>query len=130
MRLHSVAGEPHEHRLPVPDRGRADPPDECLGDLRFRARLSAPDWEALPLAVRRRFARRLADGDSVIYVGRVVETRMSAAGWCLAQATRLIGAPLPLGRDRDVPAVVAVTEVMRGGGQVWTRLYARRAGFP
>jgi hypothetical protein len=33
-----------------------------------------------------------------------------------------------------VPAVVAVTEDMagggHGGGQVWTRLYARRAGFP
>jgi len=26
--------------------------------------------------------------------------------------------------------LVAVTEDMAGGGQVWTRLYARRAGFP
>jgi len=30
----------------------------------------------------------------------------------------------------DGAAVVAVTEDLVGGGQVWTRLYARRAGFP
>jgi hypothetical protein len=104
--------------------------DDFLGDLRFRALLSEPEWAALPPAVRRRFSRRLADGGTIVYAGTVVETRMSRVGWWLAQAVRPLGAPLPLSCDCDVPAVVAVTEDLSGGGQVWTRLYARRAGFP
>jgi hypothetical protein len=127
MRLTSIASESRQepHRLPG-DTGAV----QCLGDLRFRALLSDHDWEALPLAIRRRFSRRLADGGTIVYAGTVIETRMSRAGWWLAQAIRPIGGPLPVSRDRDVPAVVAVTEDMAGGGQVWTRLYARRAGFP
>jgi hypothetical protein len=123
----SIASEPW--RLPRPP-SPADAAETPLGDLRFRALLSDPDWEALPPAVRRRFSTRLAAGDTTVYAGRVVETRMSRLGWCLAQAVRAIGAPLPLACDRDVAAVVAVTEEMAGGGQVWTRVYARRGGFP
>src|SRR5262249_53570021 len=74
-------------------------------------------WDALPLAVRRRFSKRLAGGATLVYAGRVIETQMSLAGWCLAQATRLVGAPLPLGRERDVPAGVAVTEGAAAGGR-------------
>ena len=33
-------------------------------------------------------------------------------------------------RDAHVPSVVTVTEDMATGGQIWTRLYARRNGFP
>src|SRR5262249_55050248 len=106
------------------------PADEHLGDLRFRSLLCDRDWSALPPEVRRRFSRRLAGGGTVVYAGRVLETRMSRLGWCLAQALRPIGAPLPLARERDGPAVVAVTEDVAGGGQVWTRVYARRSGFP
>lgn len=101
-----------------------------LGDLRFRALLPDRDWSALPPETRRRFSHRLAGGATVVYAGRVVETRMSRLGWCLAQALRLIGGPLPLTRDNDVAAVVAVTEDLTGGGQVWTRVYARRGRFP
>jgi hypothetical protein len=127
MRLTSIASEPRQ----APQRPRGERgADESLGDLRFRALLSDHDWEALPPAIRRRFSRRLADGGTIVYAGTVIETRMSRAGWWLAQAIRPIGGPLPVSRDRDVPAVVAVTEDMAGGGQVWTRLYARRAGFP
>src|SRR5262245_53497801 len=104
--------------------------DGPLGDLRFRALLSDADWASLPLAVRRRFSKRLAGGNTAIYVGTVLETWMSRAGWLLAQALRLIGGPLPTARDAGVPAVVSVTEDMASGGQVWTRLYARRRGFP
>ncbi|HUI96606.1 MAG TPA: DUF4166 domain-containing protein [Xanthobacteraceae bacterium] len=125
-----VADQARDCVASVAGRGHAELCDQGLGDLRFRALLSAPDWDALSPAVRRRFSRRLAGGMTAVYVGRVTETRMSGAGWCLAQAARLIGAPLPLGRDHDVAAVVAVTEDRSGGGQNWTRLYARRAGFP
>ena len=128
--LPSIAGDPQDKGALARERGRADICDEFLGDLRFRALMSAHDWDALPLAVRRRFSKRLAGGATLVYAGRVIETQMSLAGWCLAQATRLVGSPLPLGRERDVPAVVAVTEEIATGGQTWTRIYARRAGFP
>lgn len=112
-------------------RGLAAPkPDESVGDLCFRALLSDEDWASLPLPIRRRFTKRLAGGRTVVYAGEIVETRMSAAGWCLAQLGRFVGAPLPLSRDVNVPSVVTVTEEMATGGQVWTRLYGRRRGFP
>jgi hypothetical protein len=55
---------------------------------------------------------------------------MSVSGWILAQACRFIGAPLPLERESGVSAVVSVTEDGASGGQVWTRVYARKRGFP
>jgi len=117
-------------RPPTPPSVADDAPADSLGDLRFRALMPDGDWGALPLETRRRFSRRLADGGTIVYAGRVVEMRISRLGWCLAQALRLIGGPLPLARDHDVAAVVAVTEDMAGDGQVWTRVYARRSGFP
>jgi hypothetical protein len=99
-----------------------------LVDIRFRALMREGDWASLPPAIRRRFSRHLAGGQTIVYAGEVLESRLSWAGWWLAQAARLIGAPLPIRRDAHVPSVVTVTEGM--GGQVWTRLYARRRGFP
>jgi len=101
-----------------------------LGDLRFRALMSDADWAALPLPIRRRFSKRLAGGNTAVYVGEVLETQMSGAGWLLAQAARLIGGPLPVSRDAHTPSVVTVTEDVATQGQHWTRLYARRSGFP
>ena len=49
---------------------------KLLDDRRFRALLSDEDWGRLPLATWRRFSKRVADGDSVVYVG-VVDTRES-----------------------------------------------------
>jgi hypothetical protein len=119
MNLDDVAREAH-----------ADLAERSLGDLRFRALLSEEEWFSLPAAVRRRFTRRLSDGNTTVYSGRVLETWMSGAGWLLAQAARLIGGPLPTATDADVPSVVTVTEDFSTGGQIWTRLYARRRGFP
>lgn len=104
--------------------------DPCLGDLRFRALLTDAEWSRLPAAVRRRFSKRLAGGRTAVYTGRVTDMVMSRAGFVLAQLARLIGGPLPTSCDVDVPSVVTVTEDMSNGGQVWTRLYTRRAGFP
>ncbi len=105
-------------------------PSPTLGDLRFRALLSPEEWAALPAPVRARFSKRLTAGDSVVYVGAVDETRITRAGRLFAQAARLIGGPLPLFDEVGIPAVVTVTEDAPSGGQVWTRMYARRSGFP
>jgi len=101
-----------------------------LGDLRFRALVSEADWERLPYAIRRRFSKRLAGGATAVYVGEITDIHMSKAGWLLAQAARLIGGPLPTTCDLRVPSIVTVTEDIATGGQIWTRLYARRNGFP
>jgi hypothetical protein len=104
--------------------------DAALGDLRFRALLPDGDWERLPRATRQRFSKRLAGGGTAIYVGEVVEIRLSRIGWWVAQMARLIGGPLPTGVDAHVPSIVTVTEDAATGGQIWTRIYARRSGFP
>jgi hypothetical protein len=105
-------------------------PDASLGDLRFRALLSSEDWESLPPATQRRFSKRLAGGAVAVYAGEVVEVSFSRAGWWLSQLARLIGGPLPIAADTGVPSVVTVTEDAVAGGQVWTRIYARRRKFP
>jgi hypothetical protein len=115
----------------APTQAHAEGADSCaLGDLRFRALLAEADWYELPLPIRRRFSKRLADGETAVYVGEILEMRLSRAGWLLAQLLRLIGAPLPTASDSGVPSVVTVTEEMATGGQIWTRLYARRRSFP
>jgi hypothetical protein len=101
-----------------------------LGDLRFGNLLTHEDWAALPIAIRRRFSRRVADGGAIVYAGEVVETRRNAAGYLFAQAARLCGGPLPLACDTHVPAIVSVTEDGASGGQIWTRVYGRKRGFP
>ena len=118
---------------------KSEPKPE-LGDLRFRALMTEEEWFSLPLAIRRRFSKRLAGGQTIVYAGEILESWTSRAGWWLVQAARLIGGPLPLTRDtqvrsarvptKRVASVVTVTEDMASGGQIWTRLYARRKGFP
>ena len=102
---------------------------EPLGDLRFRSLISDADWAALPLSIRRRFSRRVADGNTVVYVGEILETRMSVTGRLLAQAMRLVGSPFPICRNAHMPCVVSITEDPSIGGQTWTLLYARRRHF-
>jgi uncharacterized protein DUF4166 len=105
-------------------------PRSEVQDLRFRALMPDRDWYSLPDAIRGRFSKRLAHGKSAVYAGEVVDTVLSRGGWLLAQLARLIGAPLPLNRSKHVPSVVTVTEDKATRGQIWTRLYARRRGFP
>lgn len=100
-------------------------------DDRF-AKLVGPEaWQRLCPAVRKRFAKRLNGGASVAYQGRVVSMQMNLAGRMLANAARIIGAPLPYDLSSiDQPAVVTVTEDIAGSGQFWIRQYGRKAGFP
>ena len=111
-----------------PNRAPALPP--ALGDLRFRQLLGSTAWHILPAAIRQRFSKRLEDGRTVVYIGRTTHMRMNHAGFILAQLARIIGGPLPISRDVDVPSIVTVTEDIATGGQIWTRLYAHRNGFP
>ena len=112
---------------------RRDPPtplpEADLVDLRFRALLPEADWNALPAAVRRRFSKRVAHGATVVYRGHVVGVEANPVGRLLAHAARLIGGPLPLVFDPGA-GIVTVTEDALGQGQVWSRLYVRRSGFP
>jgi len=105
------------------------PRDDDSGDTRFRALMRTEDWESLPVAIRRRFSKRLANGATVLYAGEVLETTMSRMGWLWAQLLRLIGGPLPLTRNRHVAAVVVVTEDRASRGQIWTRLYGQPGRF-
>jgi Domain of unknown function (DUF4166) len=138
MRAPAVAEILRSPVRPKPE-PRPEPAAE-LGDLRFRALMTEAEWFSLPLAIRRRFSKRLAGGQTLVYAGEIIESWMSRAGWWLAQAARLIGGPLPLTRDARAPSarapavrvasVVTVTEDLSSGGQIWTRLYARRKSFP
>jgi Domain of unknown function (DUF4166) len=114
--------------LQLPERPPAK--DACLHDLRFRALLGRAEWEALPAEVRRRFSKRLRGAQVALYRGLVVEMHMSRLGWALAQVCRLLGAPLPLNRKPGGGALVSVSEDRGGGGQCWTRIYARPGRFP
>lgn len=117
--------------IEAPAAPRTDPSlDDFLGDFRFRALLREREWASLPDAIRRRFSKRLPHGGSTVYAGEVLETRMNIGGWLLAQVLRPIGGPLPTARCGHVPSVVTVTEDKASGGQIWTRIYARRRGFP
>ena len=123
-------------RGPAPcDRGVESPAPsaadhDSLYDYRFRRLVPAAAWDALPADVRRRFSKRLAGQAVATYGGEIVWTRLSAAGWLLAQICRLIGAPLPLARSGPAPAAVAVSEDRASGSQCWTRLYGRARGHP
>jgi hypothetical protein len=104
--------------------------DDFLGDSRFRALLSEADWRRLTPVVRRRFSRRLAPGETTVYVGTVRHAMLSRLGRLFVQAARLVGAPLPTSADAALPVIVGVTEDATSGGQIWTLIYARRSGFP
>ena len=56
----------------------------ALGDVRFRALMAEADWGRLPLPIRRRFSKRLAGGETAVYVGEIEETTQPA-GWLLAR---------------------------------------------
>jgi hypothetical protein len=99
-------------------------------DARFRALLGRDEWERLPPEVQARFSKRLSGATTALYRGLVVDMHVSRPGWILAQACRLFGAPLPLCREAGGAAVVSVSEDHRRGGQCWTRIYARKEGFP
>jgi hypothetical protein len=109
---------------------RPDPAPGTLVDLRFRALVGEEAWSRLPEPVQRRFAKCLTPGTMLVYRGEVVATKLSVGGRILAFLARAIGSPLPLTDGATGPALVAVVEDSRLGGQNWTRIYARPGRFP
>jgi hypothetical protein len=99
-------------------------------DTRFRKLLGEQAWLSLPPKVRARFSKHVGAGDTAVYVGRTTQMRLNLAGRVLVGMLRLIGGPLPFSTDTGTASVVTVTEDAARGGQVWTRLYARRRGMP
>ena len=100
-----------------------------LLDLRFRLLVGREAWGALPLAVQQRFSKRLNGQAVALYRGRVVRSEFSRAGWLFAQVLRLVGAPLQISRDTDVPAVVSVSEDGRTAGRCGAGFTGGVAGF-
>ena len=113
-------------RLPLPPASDT----QLFDDHRFRALLPDEDWGRLPVAIWRRFSKRLGEGKTVAYVGEIDDASFSPVGWWIAQIARVIGGPLPTGCETGVPIIVTVTEDAASGGQIWTRICARRQGFP
>lgn len=101
-----------------------------LDDLRFRTLLGKDAWDSLPAAIRRRFSKRVSQGMSILYRGRVTGVRFSLLGRLLAELLRPLGAPLPLSNAVGLATAVTVTEDLASGGQVWSRLFVRPSGFP
>ena len=99
-------------------------------DNRFADLMGQTAWQALPPVIRDRFARKAGPGESVVYAGQVTHLKTTRLGKFLINAALLIGAPLPTSKDLGAASVVTVTEDACGGGQTWSRLYARRAGSP
>jgi hypothetical protein len=123
----------YSHRIKAPSpssREQGGEDREARTDDRFRRLVPRAAWDALPADVQRRFSKRLTGMASATYRGEIVWTRLSRAGWLLAQLCRLIGAPLPLAASGPAPAAVAVSEDRQSGGQCWTRLYGRARGHP
>ena len=114
----------------APDYLSAPVGSAAVGDLRFRTLVGEAAWAELPEAVRRRFSKCLAPEETLIYRGRVVDTRLSRAGRVLSFLARAIGAPLPLTDGATGAALVVVTEDPRLGGQSWLRIYTRPGRFP
>jgi hypothetical protein len=124
-----MAGTAQAHWAMVGWTAPPAPADRSIEQL-----LGPQRWAALPADVRRRFSFHPGKGGTTVYCGEIVEARASRLGWLLAQFARLIGAPLPTRWDESVPASVTVMPVTRAdghaGGQIWTRVYGRRRGFP
>ncbi len=97
-------------------------------DYRFLQLIGLEAWQRLPTAVQRRFSKTLPAGTTVVYQGQVTKTRLNFAGRCLAQATRLIGSPLPRDDGATGPAVVVVTQNQKTTAQNWVRIYTRPKG--
>ncbi len=94
---------------------------ECAKD--YRALLGEVAWRRLAPSVRERFA--VQDCEAV-YVGVMSKVWRSKMGALFAQCCRLIGTPLALHSEDDVPVEVRVYKDEQLGGLTWDRCYRYR----
>lgn len=91
----------------------------------YRLLMGEAAWRRLHPAIQARF-----DGSekarNACYEGIMFTVRSSLAGWLLAQFCRLIGTPLALHQEKNVPMQVRVYPDEQRGGLVWDRLYRFR----
>ena len=95
-----------------------------------RALVGDAAWRHLPQAVRQRFDRLLAPGESAVYAGEVASTELTKVGWIWAQVARALGAPLPLRVLTHTAAAVVVTADYYVHTQLWTRIYHEPGRLP
>jgi hypothetical protein len=113
--------------VPIPSSNALQAPAPCSP---FQELVGEAAWTQLPRAVRQRFGRLLAPGESAGFIGEVSATTMTNTGWLWAQIARLMGAPLPLKRLSHTPAAVLVTEDATSDMQLWTRIYHEPGRLP
>lgn len=105
-------------------------PSEHPADNRYRRLVGSAAWDRLPRAVRDRFIKLMRPGAQIVYRGEVVCMELSRWGWLVAQAARIVGAPLPYTSNALGPSTVVVTESEAHEGQIWSRSYPRPGKFP
>lgn len=110
----------------------AEPPHRplCEASSPYRALVGEAAWRHLPQAVRQRFDRLLAPGESALYAGEVASTELNKVGWIWAQVARALGAPLPLRVLTHTAAAVVVTADCCEHTQLWTRIYHEPGRLP
>jgi hypothetical protein len=64
-----------------------------LGDARFASLLPHNEWLALPDSIRERFSRGAPNGEATVYVGEIVDVRMTMVGRIFARLAVLVGGP-------------------------------------
>ena len=96
-----------------------------LTDDRFEKLIGQQAWQQLPILVRNRFSKTLANNRIVYYRGKNTQLKRNIFGTILAQVLRIVGAPLPIFKEVNLPSIVTVYEDKNSGGQVWSRQYQR-----
>jgi len=98
-----------------------NPPQRSNELSGYQNLLSNGEWSNLHPAIQRRFSTQLHD--SVTYQGEMKEIYLSFAGIILAHCCRLIGTPLALYSEINVPMVVKVYPNKKLAGMTWDRFY-------
>ncbi len=87
----------------------------------YRNLMSQDDWSKLHPSIQKRFSNKLYE--PVVYQGEMKEVYLSFSGKLLAQSCRLIGSPLALHSEKNVPIKVKVYPNKQLGGMTWDRFY-------
>ncbi len=99
----------------------SNPPKLARDITGYRNLFNEKDWSKLHPDIQRRFSIELHK--IITYRGEMSEVYLSLAGKLLAQLCRLIGTPLALHCEKNVPMLVNVYPNQELGGMTWDRFY-------